>query len=176
MSDDVHLRLITGTPDQMAELQRVLEAAPGYAMRATGLPVGAADAQSTVTMLPDGKGYDDKFVFGIHRGDDSDAPMVGCIDVVRGWPDHETAMLGLLIVDERLHGQGIGRAAYRRLEAFVATWPEIRRVRIGVLDLNAHVAMPFWLRMGFLPNGETKPHRYAQVEGTIAVLVKPLMR
>lgn len=44
-----------------------------------------------------------------------------------------------------------------------------------LLDLDAHVALPFWTRMGFTPTGAAKPHPYAQVEGTIAILVKALV-
>jgi hypothetical protein len=49
---DVAIRLLTGDPAQMATLQHVLECAPKYAERVTGAPPGAADAQSTFTILP----------------------------------------------------------------------------------------------------------------------------
>ena len=171
-SDRIRLRLLTGDADEMAELQRVLEAAPGYAQRVTGLPPGASDAQSTFSMLPPGKSYDDKFVYGIER----DGSMVGCIDVVRGWPDDATAVLGLLLVDERLHRRGIGAAAYRLLEDIVTAWPECRRMRLNIVARNEAVALPFWTRMGFTPTGETKPHRYANVESTTAIYGKTLAR
>ncbi len=56
------LRLLHGDPADMAAMQRVLEAAPRYADRVTGLPVGAADAPNTCSILPSGKRYGDRFV------------------------------------------------------------------------------------------------------------------
>jgi hypothetical protein len=81
----VKLHLLKGEPKEMAELQRVLEGAPNYAERVTGLPPGAAEAQSTFTIVPEGIGYSDKFVWGVMVDDG----MVGCIDVIRGWPSPE---------------------------------------------------------------------------------------
>jgi hypothetical protein len=62
MTDNtVSIRLLEGEPAEMRELQRVLEEAPTYAHRVTGVPPSRADAQSTYTVLPEGKSYDDKF-------------------------------------------------------------------------------------------------------------------
>ena len=77
------IRLLEGAPAEMRELQRVLEEAPVYAHRVTGVPPGRADAQSTYTVLPDGKSYADKFVFAIDR----ESEMAGCADLIRGYPD-----------------------------------------------------------------------------------------
>ena len=41
----------------MRDLQRVFEDAPGYYERTTGVPPGPAEAQSTYTILPEGKGW-----------------------------------------------------------------------------------------------------------------------
>lgn len=65
----VTLRLLRGGREEMSTLQRVLEAAPIYAERVTGVPPGQADAQSMYSALPPGKGYEDKFVLGIYAGD-----------------------------------------------------------------------------------------------------------
>src|SRR3954468_18143320 len=83
----IGLRLLTGERAEMAALQRVLEDAPRYAERITGAPPGPADAQSTYTVLPEGKGHEDKFVYGIDAGGE----MIGCADVIRGWPRPDTA-------------------------------------------------------------------------------------
>jgi len=63
---NVTIRLLEGGPSVMRELQRVFEDAPTYAHRITRALPGPADAQSTYTALPEGKCYDDKFVFGIY--------------------------------------------------------------------------------------------------------------
>ena len=166
---DVTLRVLAGETEEMRELQRVLEEAPTYAQRITGLPPGRADAQSTYSALPEGKSYADKFVFGIFRGTE----MVGCADLIRGYPRPATAMLGLLLVSERHQQQGIGRLAYGLLEQFVQGWGVCDRIRIGVVRTNKQV-IPFWTRRGFAATGELRPYRYASVTSEIVVFEKPL--
>ena len=165
----VTLGLLAGEAHEMRELQRVLEEAPTYAQRITGLPPGKADAQSTYSALPDGKSYDDKFVFGVFRGTD----MVGCADLIRGYPRPATAMLGLVLVSERCRHQGIGRLAYGLLEQFVQDWDVCDRIRIGVVRTNEEV-IPFWTRLGFAATGESRPYRYASVSSEIVVFEKSL--
>lgn len=165
----VTIGLLRGEPAEMRELQRVLEEAPGYAHRITGLPPGKADAASTYAALPEGKSYDDKFVFGIYRGSD----MVGCADLIRGYPRSATAMLGLLLVSEKHQRQGIGTRAYGLLEQFVRGWGSCDRVRIGVVRCNDAV-IAFWTQLGFAATGETRPYRHASVTSEVLVLEKPL--
>jgi GNAT superfamily N-acetyltransferase len=145
---EVALRLLRGEPGEMAELQRVLESAPAYTQRITGLPPVATEAQSMYSILPPGKSYDDKFVFGVDRC----GRMVGCADVVRGYPDSQTAYVGLLLVAEPFQRQGVGRAAYRALESVIRSWQTCTRVRLAVVATNDAV-LPFWAKLGFVPTG-----------------------
>jgi len=165
----VTIRLLEGAPAEMRELQRVLEEAPVYAHRITGVPPGRADAQSTYTALPDGKSYADKFVFAINR----ESEMVGCADLIRGYPDAATALLGLLLVSEMHRREGIGSRAYALLEQYIRDWRTCHRVRIGVVRSNAEV-IAFWTRLGFEPTGEVKPYRHGPVASETVVFQKSL--
>ncbi len=167
-SERVSLRPLEGETDDMLALQRVLDDAPRHAHLVTGLPPGPADAQSVYTILPEGRSYDDKFVFGIFEG----ATMVGCIDCIRGYPETGTAHIGLLLVAESFEGRGIGRAAYAELEGLIAGWG-CSRVRLGVVRTDDRV-FAFWKRLGFVPTGEIKPHRYAAVVSELVVFHKRL--
>jgi GNAT superfamily N-acetyltransferase len=140
----VELRLLHGEPAEMADLQRVLEGAPQYAELVTGAPPGPADAQSTYSGLPEGKSYEDKFVFGIYCG----ADMVGCVDLIRGYPDRPTAWLGLLLVAKAFERRGFGSAAYRELEAVVRSWGSCKRIRLSVVRANAVVSEHILLEKG----------------------------
>jgi hypothetical protein len=80
MQCPVTIRLLQGEAAEMRELQRVLEEAPEYAHRVTGLPPERRRREH-LCGAPEGKSYDDKFVFGIYRG----TAMVGCADVIRGY-------------------------------------------------------------------------------------------
>jgi diamine N-acetyltransferase len=146
------LRLLTGQPAEMAALQCVLEAAPAYFQSVTGSPPGSAEAQSTFTALPPGKDYDDKFVWGLYSGD----AMIGCADVIRGYPVRESAVIGLLLLAEDWQRRGLGRAFATLVEKRIASWPEIARFRIGVVASNPG-ALVFWRKLGYRETGEVKP-------------------
>jgi diamine N-acetyltransferase len=121
------LRLLTGLPDEMEKLQRVFEAAPAYFDIVSGLPPGSAEAQSTFTALPPSKDYDDKRVWGLYDAEQ----MIGCADVIRGYPVREKAVIGLLLLDERWQRRGLGRMFAVLIEQAIARWPEISTLRIA---------------------------------------------
>ena len=148
----VTIQLLKGERSEMAELQRVIEDAPTYAELVTGLPPGPADAQSTYTILPEGKFYKDKFVLGAYRW----GTMVGFADLIRGYPDPTTAYLGVLVISEKHQRRGIGRAVFELLEGLVRSWGTCDRIRLAVVRTNERV-VPFWESLGFEATGETKP-------------------
>jgi diamine N-acetyltransferase len=154
----------------MAALQCVLEAAPAYFERVTGGPPGGAEAQSTFTALAPGKTYDDKFVWGLYSGD----AMIGCADVIRGYPVDESAVIGLLLLAEPWQRRGLGRAFAALVEQRIAVWPEIARYRLGVARSNPS-ALVFWRKLGYRETGEVKPPADGFVSEVI-VLEKPVAR
>ncbi len=170
MSHAPRLELVrlTGERHEMRELQRVLDGARRYAERIQGAPPEPTEARSLYTMLPPGKTDDDKFVYGLMAGSE----MVGCADLIRGYPNGETGMLGLLLIEERHQRRGFGAAAYALLEETMRGW-SLKRVRIGVVETNGEV-LAFWGRLGFTETGERKPWRRGTVESEIVVLEKPL--
>jgi ribosomal protein S18 acetylase RimI-like enzyme len=163
----VTVRELGGEPSEISALQGVLEATPDYAQRVTGYPPGSADAQSTFIALPDGKSYDDKFVYGIYLDDE----MVGCADVIRGYPSEETTLIGLFLISERYQRQGIGKLAYSSLESIIRVWHGIKNIRIGVVLTN-DIVLPFWKSLGFVETGEIKPYRYDKLESEALILEK----
>jgi len=165
--DALTLRLLTGEPPEMAALQCVLEAAPAYFETVTGDPPGGAEAQSTFTALPPGKNYGDKFVWGLYSGD----AMIGCADVIRGYPVHEKAVIGLLLLAQPWQRRGLGRAFAVLVEQAIAAWPEISRLRIGVVASNEG-ALAFWRKLGYRETGEIKPAGPEFIRDVI-VLEKP---
>lgn len=163
------LRRVTGEAGEMAALQQVLEGAPGYFRLVFGAPAAAEEAQSLCTVLPPGKDYDQKFVWGLYAGSN----MIGCADVIRGWNAPHKAMIGLLLLAERWQGRGLGRVLAQLVETKIAAWPEIRTLRIGVARDNP--ALAFWREMGYVPTGEVKPAE-PPLATEIEVLEKPLAR
>ncbi len=65
----VTLREVTGDPEELRALQRVMASDEDYALRVTGHPPGPADAQSTLMFVPEGSSPDDKAPLGhVGRG------------------------------------------------------------------------------------------------------------
>jgi len=169
MPTQVRVKELTGDPCEMADLQSVIEAAPTYAQRVTGYPPGSADAQSTAIALPEGKTYDDKFLYGIYLENE----LVGFADIIRGYPTPDTTLVGVLLVSEAHQRRGIGATAYPLIEATIKTWQGIQKIRLGVVRTNEEV-LPFWQKMGFQLTGEVKPYQYGELQSETLILEKLL--
>ena len=98
--------------------------------------------------LPKELAKEGKFVFGLFLGEE----MIGCADVLRGYPVLETAFLGLLLIREPWQRRGLGTAAYAHLELQIRgrDW---QSVRLAVVEAIV-AAMDFWYRLGFKQTGE----------------------
>ncbi|MGH4010475.1 MAG: GNAT family N-acetyltransferase [Pseudonocardiaceae bacterium] len=154
----------------MAALQRVLKGAPTYTELVTGHPPAGAEAQSLLTALPPGITCDSKYLYGFM----TDVPeLVGCADLIRGWPTDNTALIGLLLLDEAHQGHGVGEAAYHEVEGKVRQWPEIDALRVAVVRSDAAV-LPFWRQVGFTETGEVRPYVYDTLVSESIILGKRL--
>jgi GNAT superfamily N-acetyltransferase len=167
----VSLQRLTGEGQEIAALQRVLEGAGSYAERVTGHPPGHGhgDAQRLFSNVPEGVDYEHTFVWGVLAA----GKMVGVVDVIRGWPNPDTALLGPLLLTDAYGGRGLGRRAYAAVEEQVRSWPEIRSLRAAVVATNSAV-LPFWERMGFSATGEVRPYRHDKLTSQSIVLTKSL--
>lgn len=155
-------------PEDVEAVQSVIESDAGYVERVTGLPPGPADAQSLLLMRPPDLPEDHKVVYGVWCG----AELVGLLDVLRGWPTAEVAHIGLLQVRGERQGRGIGRRTHELLLDEVSGWPEIRTLRIAIVATNASVAESFWRSLGYVPDGEPRPYRYANLSSTTQIFTR----
>jgi ribosomal protein S18 acetylase RimI-like enzyme len=162
------LRILTGEAVEMAALQCVLEAAPSYFRVTTGAPPRGALAQSTFTALPPDKTYDDKFVWGLYAG----RAMIGCADVIRGYPTRHKAVIGLLLLAEPWQRRGLGRALAALVEQAITAWREVRVMRLGVAPSNIG-ALDFWKKLGYVATGDRATDGVDFVRDVI-VLEKPV--
>jgi RimJ/RimL family protein N-acetyltransferase len=139
--------------------QRLLETAPNYERLVSGTVVSPSAGEEFFDDLPPGKTIDDKVTF-IARSEEQD---VGAIEVVRGWREAGYAHIGLLLIDERFHGRGVGSASMQALERWVgSTWPEAHTLRIGVIETNV-AAFRFWQKLGFTDTGERRDNGFLRL-------------
>lgn len=161
------LRLVQ--PGEVDAVQELLESNPGYLARVTGHPPAPADALSLLIGRPEGLPDDDKLVYGVWSG----PVLVAVADVLRHWPDHSTAHLGLLLVRGDRRATGIGSSTLALLDLEAATWPGVRQWRAAIVATN-EVVTGFWTRQGFTSSGEVKPYRYDQLETEVAIYTRPV--
>jgi GNAT superfamily N-acetyltransferase len=155
-----------------ADLQHLLEADPGYAERVEGRPPSPGAAVELLTEAPPGVGPDGKVVLGGFVGDD----LVAVVDLVRGWPRPEEAMIGLLQVHPGRTGQGLGRLVHESVLARVRTWPEVTTLRAAIVETNASHAAPFWSALGYAPTGDPRPYAAGDVTTTVTIWTRAVGR
>lgn len=161
-SRSLSLRPLSATnPADIAALQSVLDAAPGYSRLLRGTPPGPDAARMLLAALPQGCAAADKRVLLLHE----DGAAVGCCDIVRDHPEKGVAFIGLLLIIERAQGRGLGRDAFARLCRIAAGW-QCRRLRVAVEENNPR-ALAFWRREGFVERLRRPAHGIA---GTAVVL------
>jgi GNAT superfamily N-acetyltransferase len=160
-------RLRVLRPDDTAELQALFDRCSEYFEGVQGAPPDPAEAQSAFTALPEGATYEEKDFLGLFADDDR---LVGVLDAVRGWPDAQTVMLGMLLIDSPSRGTGIGSEV---LESLVRLWRArgFSAVRIGVAA-GCERALGFWRSRGFAEVDRVERARVAG--GEIVVMMREL--
>lgn len=133
--------------EDLHALQALHFAAPDYNRIVHGRDPDGREALDTLTALPPGHDPRDKFVLGFELG----GQLVGCADVLRGYPASGIAFLGLLLFAESHQGRGLGREALARVEDLAREW-DCPVLRLGVITTNVR-AHAFWLREGFTEVG-----------------------
>jgi GNAT superfamily N-acetyltransferase len=153
---------------QMAAIHRVFVAAPDYCSRV----IGEVPALSEMTNppLPPGKSAADHYFFGIYLDDE----MIGCADVLRGYPDQKTAYLGLVLLAESHQHRGLGAQAFAEVEKIVSSWREISAIRGAIVASNP-IVIPFWEKMGFVDTGIRSPWRTDKVGSESLLFEKRLI-
>lgn len=143
MSVLAHRPLHADAPDDVRALQRVHDHAAHYSQVVHGRAPDGSEALETLTGLPPGHAPEDKRVLGFFL----DGVLVGCADVLRGYPEPGTAWIGLLLFQEAHQGRGLGRAALERIEALAADWG-CSAIQLAVIETNVR-GHAFWRREGF---------------------------
>jgi len=157
------------TDEQMIALQELFAAAPDYCMRVIGHIPGVDEMHGPA--LPPGKTSKDDYFFGIYLA----SQMIGCADLLRGYPDEKTAFLGLLLIAESYQNRGLGVRACAELEKLALTWPEISVIRGSVVQSN-DIVVSFWERMGAVDTGLRRPYTIGNVASESIILEKNLVR
>lgn len=162
----IELKILKDCEKNITEVQRVLEEAPTYSLNISGSLPSPGEAKEMFSEIPNGRSFDDKFIFGIYL----DNKMIGCMALLRGYPNETTVMLGLLLLSEKYQRKGFGTQAHKKLEEIIKGWGNFEKIRIGVLITNQEI-LPFWKKMGYTETVR-KPYKHGDIETEVITLDK----
>jgi GNAT superfamily N-acetyltransferase len=124
-------------------LYGLFQQAADYSLLVEGRLPTLQDARDELIELPPGKDLSDKFFGGFWMNDD----LVGCAELIRGYPDPHIAYIGLMLFAATHQGQGLGVLAIEHLAELARSW-QCDELRLAVIDKNLR-ALCFWQREGF---------------------------
>lgn len=157
-------------PDDLTALQEFFEGNPAYFLAVNGEPAHAGEAkQEFDDRPPAGMPYEGVFVIGYF---DASGALVGMTSVLSEFLAPHVWHIGLFIVATSLHGKGVARAMYERLEDWMAE-QGAKWIRLGAVAAHPQ-AWRFWEKMGFLEVRRRHGLQYGRLTHSVIVMVKPL--
>jgi len=118
--------------------------APEYSLLVEGKLPSIEDAKDELSALPPGKQLHDKCYGGYWANN----TLVGCMDLIRAYPEPDIAYLGLLLFGNSHQGRGYGLVALSHISNLAQTWG-CTKLRLAVIDKNIR-GLRFWQREGFV--------------------------
>src|SRR5450759_2434976 len=110
--------LSANNSEDVAALFSLLEETPEYSIIIEGRLPTIEDAKAALSETPPGKEMKDKFFGGYWK----DSVLVGCMDLIRGYPEPDILSLGLLLFSETNQGQGFGIHALAHIANLSRSW------------------------------------------------------
>ena len=98
---------------------------------------------------PEGKEPEDKYFVGYWDG----KALTAVMELIDGYPDAETAFIGLFMMNAERQRRGTGSLIVNEAIDFFAS-SGFKRVKLGYVVGNEQ-SEHFWLKNGFLPTGVT---------------------
>jgi len=141
-------------------LQQLMELNADYTLRVQGTSVAEGAAIEALTALPPNTTNKQKFGFGLWEA----GKLIAFADVIQSWPEPDTAHIGLLMTDPRRRGEGLGRQLHESIISEMSMVQGLMWLRISIVEANAEIAEPFWIKMGYTPTDVVAPYSYASVE------------
>ena len=139
-SETLDVRLLTRA--DVPEILRVYASNPLY-FRLCGTEASEQNVLRDLTLLPPGKPAQDKYFAGFFDA----GALCAVLDLIDGFPDAQTAYVGLFMVAGERSGQGLGGAIIEALLRYLRA-AGFASVRLGY-DPENPPASHFWRKLGF---------------------------
>ncbi|MEZ5059761.1 MAG: GNAT family N-acetyltransferase [Saprospiraceae bacterium] len=100
--------------------------------------------------LPPGKYHEEKVLMAGFFKDE----LIAIFDFLKNWPEENTWVIGLMLVDENWRSQNVGTELLEDLRGYFGL-NMVSKLRLGVLEENES-AQAFWIKNGFKLNGQSR--------------------
>lgn len=138
-------RIESLTRDKLILIETLNRKCSDYYLLHDGVLPSKKEALEIFNSLPPGKNYEDKFTLGIYKFTNE---LVGITDIVKDFPDEGEWMLGLLLIEPKERGNGLGKLIHEALVQWAITL-ESKSFRIGVIEDNFK-GKKFWSDLGYM--------------------------
>lgn len=108
-----------------------------------------------LSALPPGAAATDKYYLGFFDG----TRLVALCDLVLGYPNRDTAFIGLFMLEQAYQGKGVGSAIISDCAAYLRRCG-FARLRLAV-DHGNPQSLGFWMKNGFARTGEVYPNDFS---------------
>ena len=136
------IRRLSG--EEETDVQALCERCSDFFELIEGRPPEKDAGKGILFDLPPGKELQDKYVIGVYKEKDD---LIAVIDLVKDYKVPGEWIIGLLMIDPRERGNGLGRALHDLIINWVSE-ENGRKLRIGVVEENRR-AYRFWCEMGY---------------------------
>lgn len=148
----------------------IFENSPTYFMRVEGCMPTLATVEESIVGTPTKIPPDYRKEFLVIR---RDGDPIGTVEIHVNYPESSIAYIGLLLIRENLHGQGLGRQCYFAVEKYLCDTYSCKKIRLGVSDEND--VSGFWSKLGFRANGHNYSWEGECKASNVVEYEKPLM-
>lgn len=117
-------------------------------------PTRASFLEGLSALLP-GTAATDKYYLGFFDG----TRLVALFDLVLGYPNRDTAFIGLFMLEQAYQGKGVGSAIISNCATYLRRCG-FARLRLAV-DHGNPQGLGFWMKNGFAQTGEVYPNDFS---------------
>lgn len=129
--------------NEYEDLHKLQKTNPNYFSCMQDHEVTMEESIHDTKKLPPDTSEDQKFYIGIFKNGKLEVIM----DYIVNYPDIGTIWVGLLMIDGRLKGKGLGKKVMKNF--FRALKDKgFRTIQLGVIEMNKE-GLPFWLSLDF---------------------------
>lgn len=113
-------------------------------------PVTKESIAGDLKALPPGKTSEDKYYIGFYDNN----VLIAVMDLIKSFPDDETVLIGLFMMNKSVQRRGIGSRIINDLSEYLAE-TGVKYIRLGWIEGNKE-AEAFWHKNKFKETGVTK--------------------